>query len=157
MRITTENYPAIMSLPVTLQLDHKQLHACSTYNEVITFVLFQYAGDTELNGEECAKWEHSFTIYDKVNTYTLYTTKTRPPRPLRYEMMGYDTLLSSYYDHYILDYHEFEAWNFTYKVFDIPTGMCRQPYSQALRNHSLFEEGVKARNLGSTKNQTTIF
>ena len=85
--------------------------------------MLQYSGDAELNGTECAKWEHSFTIYDKVNTYTLYTTKTRPPKPLRYEMMGYDTLLSSYYDHYILDYLEFETWKFSYEVFDIPTGM----------------------------------
>ena len=38
-------------------------------------------------------------------------------------MMGYDTLLASYYDHYIFDYHEFEAWKFNYSVFDIPTGM----------------------------------
>ena len=38
-------------------------------------------------------------------------------------MMGYDTLLSSYYDHYILDYEEFEAWKFNYKVFEVPTGM----------------------------------
>ena len=82
----------------------------------------QYMGNIEVNGEECAKWEHSFTVYGKVNTYTLYTTKTRPPKPVRYEMMGYDTLLSSYYDHYILEYHMFEAWTFDYKVFDIPTG-----------------------------------
>ncbi|PFX31489.1 Counting factor associated protein D [Stylophora pistillata] len=86
---------------------------------------FKYSGSTELNGAECAKWEHSFTIYDKVNTYTLYTTKTRPLKPLRYEMMGYDTLLASYYDHYILDYHEFEAWKFNYSVFDIPTAVLK--------------------------------
>lgn len=90
---------------------------------IIDIIFLQYSGTAELNGAECAKWEHSFTIYDKVNTYTLYTTKTRPLKPLRYEMMGYDTLLASYYDHYILDYHEFEAWKFNYSVFDIPTGM----------------------------------
>ncbi|XP_015757752.1 PREDICTED: digestive cysteine proteinase 1-like [Acropora digitifera] len=84
---------------------------------------FKYSGEAELNGTDCVKWEHSFTIYDKVNTYTLYTTKKRPLKPLRYEMMGYDTLLSSYYDHYILDYHEFEAWKFSYNVFDIPTDL----------------------------------
>ncbi|XP_067032987.1 uncharacterized protein [Acropora muricata] len=84
---------------------------------------FKYSGEAELNGTDCVKWEHSFTIYDKVNTYTLYTTKKRPLKPLRYEMMGYDTLLSSYYDHYILDYHEFEAWKFSYDVFDIPTDL----------------------------------
>ncbi|XP_068747154.1 counting factor associated protein D-like [Montipora capricornis] len=84
---------------------------------------FKYSGDAELSGFQCAKWEHSFTVYDKVNTYTLYTTKTRPPKPVRYEMMGYDTLLSSYYDHYILDYNEFEAWKFNYSIFDVPTDL----------------------------------
>ncbi|KAJ7387728.1 hypothetical protein OS493_001071 [Desmophyllum pertusum] len=100
---------------------------------------FKYSGDAEMNGVECAKWEHSFTIYDKVNTYTLYTTKTRPPRPLRYEMMGYDTLLSSYYDHYILDYHQFEAWKFSYKVFDIPTDLQCFDFSHEKLEKSLGE------------------
>lgn len=37
-------------------------------------------------------------------------------------MMGYDTLLSSYYDHYVLDYEMFEPWNFNYTTLQIPTG-----------------------------------
>ena len=37
-------------------------------------------------------------------------------------MMGYDTLLSSYYDHYVLDYELFEPWKFEYSTFQIPTG-----------------------------------
>lgn len=100
---------------------------------------FKYSGTAELNGAECAKWEHSFTIYDKVNTYTLYTTKTRPLKPLRYEMMGYDTLLASYYDHYILDYHEFEAWKFNYSVFDIPTDLQCFDFSHEKLEKSLGE------------------
>ena len=100
------------------------MHIISSLQLLVYIVPFfyQYSGEAELNGTDCVKWEHSFTIYDKVNTYTLYTTKKRPLKPLRYEMMGYDTLLSSYYDHYILDYHEFEAWKFSYDVFNIPTG-----------------------------------
>lgn len=108
----------------------------STSLQLLVYIVpffYQYSGEAELNGTDCVKWEHSFTIYDKVNTYTLYTTKKRPLKPLRYEMMGYDTLLSSYYDHYILDYHEFEAWKFSYDVFDIPTGT----HAHVLSNPSL--------------------
>ena len=38
-------------------------------------------------------------------------------------MIGYDTLLSSYYDHYILEYELFKPWKFDYATFQIPTGM----------------------------------
>ncbi|XP_048582580.1 uncharacterized protein LOC5516093 [Nematostella vectensis] len=82
---------------------------------------FKFKGHEDFRGNNCAKWEHSFNIYNKVNTYTLYTTPSRPYTPVRYEMMGYDTLLSSYYDHYILDYHNFSAWKYQYSVFEIPT------------------------------------
>ena len=75
-----------------------------------------------LRGHNSAKWQHKFKIYNKVNTYILYTTKTKPVKPLRYEMMGYDTLLSSYYDHYVLDYEMFEQWDFNYTTLQIPTG-----------------------------------
>jgi hypothetical protein len=83
---------------------------------------FQYVGDVMLRGHKSAKWRHKFKVYNKVNTYILYTTKSKPVKPLRYEMMGYDTLLSSYYDHYVLDYEMFERWHFNYTKLQIPTG-----------------------------------
>ena len=43
-------------------------------------------------------------------------------------MMGYDTLLSSYYDHYVLDYELFEPWHFNYTTLQIPTG--RAPFEE---------------------------
>ena len=52
-------------------------------------------------------------------------------------MMGYDTLLSSYYDHYILDYHEFEAWKFNYNVLDIPTGIWVLGHLPSIRESNL--------------------
>uniref|UniRef100_A0A7M5X5G9 Uncharacterized protein n=1 Tax=Clytia hemisphaerica TaxID=252671 RepID=A0A7M5X5G9_9CNID len=36
-------------------------------------------------------------------------------------MMGYDTLLASYYDKYILMYTKFEPWKFDFSVFEIPS------------------------------------
>ncbi|XP_028394716.1 uncharacterized protein LOC114518884 [Dendronephthya gigantea] len=84
---------------------------------------FKYVGDMALRGHNAAKWQHKFKVYSKVNTYILYTTKTKPVKPLRYEMMGYDTLLSSYYDHYVLDYEMIEPWDFNYTTLQIPTDL----------------------------------
>lgn len=81
-----------------------------------------------IRGHHAAKWQHEFKIYHKVNTYILYTSKIKPVKPLRYEMMGYDTLLSSYYDHYVLDYEMFEPWHFNYTTLQIPTGKPLQSY-----------------------------
>jgi len=71
----------------------------------------------------CWKWEHTFLILTKVNTYTLYTTRSLPTKPLRYEMMGYDTLLTSYYDKYILQYDKFHPLSFDFDTFEIPTDL----------------------------------
>eukprot|EP00795_Rhopilema_esculentum_P007454 gene7454-13220_t len=82
---------------------------------------FKFIGNSTLNGTECEVWYHSFSIMNKRNKYTLYTTRTRPRLPLKYEMMGYDTLLTSYYDHYILDYSLFEPWKYDFNKFEIPS------------------------------------
>ena len=61
-------------------------------------------------------------VMNKRNEYTLYTSQENPPKPVKYEMMGYDTLLTSYYDHYVLDYTKFEPWDFDFSMFEIPSG-----------------------------------
>ena len=68
----------------------------------------------------CSKWKYSHQMYEKNNTYTFWITKTDPPAPIRYEINGYDTLLTSYYDKYIIDYTFFEKWEFDKEVFEIP-------------------------------------
>jgi len=71
----------------------------------------------------CYKWKHTFKVLTKINNYALYTTRTQPSIPLQYDMMGYDTLLASYYDKYILQYEHFEVWNYDFQVFEIPSGL----------------------------------
>ncbi|XP_047134693.1 uncharacterized protein LOC100204117 isoform X2 [Hydra vulgaris] len=84
--------------------------------------LFKFKGNFKLHDNTtCWKWEHTFTILTKVNSYTLYTTRSATPKPLLYEMMGYDTLLTSYYDKYILVYNSFNEWKFDFEIFEIPT------------------------------------
>ena len=56
------------------------------------------------------------------NSYTLWVSKTKPHRPIRYETEGFDLLLVGYYDHYYLDYISFHAWEFDFQVMQIPQG-----------------------------------
>ena len=60
--------------------------------------------------------------YGKNDTYIFYATDELNPRPVRFEMQGYDILLTSYYDHYIVDYNNFTAWKYDSEIFDIPQG-----------------------------------
>ena len=41
-------------------------------------------------------------------------------------MKGYDILLTSYYDHYIVDYETFEKWDYEKEKFHIPQGKINQ-------------------------------
>ena len=69
------------------------------------------------------KLQRTATVYKKKNTYTLYVTKEKPYKPVRYVLHGYDTLLHSFYDHYVVDYLSFHEWDFDFNVMKIPTGM----------------------------------
>ena len=69
----------------------------------------------------CYKWKHTFKVLTKINTYTLFTSRDRDPAPLEYVMMGYDTLLASYYDKYVLSYTKFEPWKYDFGIFEIPS------------------------------------
>ena len=52
------------------------------------------------------------TVFERNNSYLFYATKTNPPKPVYFEMNGYDTLLVSYYDKYTIHYHSFEKWDY---------------------------------------------
>ena len=68
------------------------------------------------------KLQRTATVFKKKNTYTLYVTREKPYRPVRYIMHGYDTLLHSFYDHYIVDYLSFREWEFDFNVMKIAKG-----------------------------------
>ena len=61
-------------------------------------------------------------VGNKVNTYTMYATTLNPPEPVQYVMMGYDSLLGSHYDKYVIDYTMFSTEDFQPDVFDVPKG-----------------------------------
>ena len=54
------------------------------------------------------------------NSQNVWITKEKPHRPIRYEMFGYDMMLGSYYDHYVIEYVSFEKWEPEEEIFALP-------------------------------------
>ena len=81
---------------------------------------FQFVSEEVHRGVPCLKYVRRNRQYNKTNTYSFFITKDRPHKPLRYEMHGYDDLMTSHYDHYILDYNTFEPWKFNFSLFELP-------------------------------------
>ena len=69
---------------------------------------YQKAGVEVVNGRSCDKWAMAQLIGKKWNTYTMWVDPSEENKPVRYEMMGYDTLLGSHYDKYHVNYQSFE-------------------------------------------------
>ncbi|XP_028397683.1 counting factor associated protein D-like [Dendronephthya gigantea] len=81
---------------------------------------FKLQGVEIYKGQPCRKYVRKIVEYNKTNTYTLFVTDNEPHIPVKYEMFGYDDLLTSHYDHYILDYITFSPWAFNFSIFKIP-------------------------------------
>lgn len=60
-----------------------------------------------IDGQACEKWQEVIVNGEKTSTYTLWVNSATS-KPVRYEMMGYDSLLGSHYDKYILDYTDYQ-------------------------------------------------
>lgn len=86
---------------------------------------FQFLRMEYYGGSLCEVWQNVTTVGNKKNTYTLWVTRSESGSgaiPLHYEMMGYNTLLGSHYDKYLVDYKEFSS-HVDPKVFCLPKGM----------------------------------
>ena len=84
--------------------------------------ILQYQGIVKLNGVRCTKWIATLEAFNRTDTYIFHATDEMNPKPLKFEMQGYDIVLTSYYDHYIIDYSYFTAWQYDHNVFSIPQG-----------------------------------
>ncbi|XP_072045821.1 LOW QUALITY PROTEIN: cathepsin L-like peptidase [Amphiura filiformis] len=85
---------------------------------------FKYGGVALEDGQKLDMWVNTTTIQNRTNKYTFYTSKTKPVKPARYVMMGYDSLIGSHFDKYIVDYDTYEEpSSISAKVFDVPEGL----------------------------------
>jgi hypothetical protein len=84
---------------------------------------FNMTGKQTLNGIDCYVWQLREKIGSKVNAYTVWqSVATR--LPVRYEMMGYDTLLGSHYDKYFIDYKDVSLCSsLSEDVFTVPKNL----------------------------------
>ena len=55
----------------------------------------------------------------KTNTYTMWVTP-ETNFPVRYEMMGFDSLLGSHFDKYIIDYAQYNTAEIPESTFETP-------------------------------------
>ncbi|CAL1584445.1 unnamed protein product [Knipowitschia caucasica] len=86
---------------------------------------FQFLRMEYYGGSLCEVWQNVTTVGNKKNSYTLWVTRTESgpdATPLHYEMMGYNTLLGSHYDKYLVDYKEYSS-HVDPKAFSLPEGM----------------------------------
>ncbi|XP_071965328.1 digestive cysteine proteinase 1-like [Antedon mediterranea] len=84
---------------------------------------FNYAGQGVANEVEVDIWKSVVDVGQKTNTYRFMVTQSQPPRPVRYEMIGYDTLIGSHYDRYYVDYYVYSTKPIPDTTFDLPKGL----------------------------------
>ncbi|XP_005105873.1 digestive cysteine proteinase 1 [Aplysia californica] len=90
---------------------------------------FKYVGKGAVRGLPCKMYQKVVTVGKKKSTYTMAVTDDAASLPVRYEMMGYDSLLGSHYDKYYVDYLEFhDHVTFSDADFEVPPSMKCGPY-----------------------------
>lgn len=76
-------------------------------------------------GVLCEVWKNVTQVDHKKNTYRLWVTRPEgndsPAVPYHYEMMGFNTLLGSHYDKYIIDYSDYSP-RIESDIFKLPGG-----------------------------------
>nr|XP_054772774.1 crustapain-like [Lytechinus pictus] len=89
---------------------------------------FTYLSSGMRNGRSVDLWQNKTTNpynnRSRTSTYTFAVTTTTPPRPVQYVMMGFDSLLGSHYDEYIIDFDFFdENTEISEDTFTIPKNL----------------------------------
>lgn len=72
-----------------------------------------------MDGVQCDVWQLVEMAGKKKNTYTMWVN-SKTQEPVRYEMMGYDTLFGSHYDKYYVDYKNYQTQNISESMFSPP-------------------------------------
>ncbi len=86
---------------------------------------FKLQGDAvQVNDQMCDSWQLEVTTLNKTSTYNFYVSRTTG-QAVRYQMMGYDSLIGSHFDLYQLDYENLtNIASFPEGIFDQPALQC---------------------------------
>lgn len=75
-----------------------------------------------IDGKSCDVWRMVDKENHKTNTYTMWVTP-ETNFPVRYEMMGFDSLLGSHYDKYVIDYSQYNKSPIPESTFETPANL----------------------------------
>ncbi|XP_030644895.1 digestive cysteine proteinase 1 [Chanos chanos] len=107
---------------------------------------FEFERMDKYGGVECEVWLNVTVKGHKKNTYRLWVTRPEggasPAVPHHYEMMGYNTLLGSHYDKYLIDYSDFSP-RVDPKAFNLPDGMSCGPFPGPGAEHRLLANPIQ--------------
>lgn len=85
-----------------------------------------FLGEEIIEGVTTQKWNLTTVIGEKKNKYTLWVRQKQVEGnqisiPVRFEMKGYNVILGSHYDHYYIQYNEFDVSPISGETFKIST------------------------------------
>ncbi|KAI7798783.1 hypothetical protein IRJ41_015825 [Triplophysa rosa] len=87
---------------------------------------FQFETIEYYAGALCEVWKNITVVGHKKSTYRLWVTRWEgndsPATPWHYEMMGFNTLLGSHFDKYLIDYSDYSPRTDP-GIFKLPEGM----------------------------------
>lgn len=97
--------------------------------------MVNFIGSEFINGKNTEKWQLVTTVGQKTNKYTMWLHYMDDPEdpaikaavPVRYEMKGFNALLGSHYDHYYLEYDNYNVNDINEDIFKVDTGIS-SPY-----------------------------
>ncbi|XP_077283318.1 C1 family peptidase 26-29-p [Arctopsyche grandis] len=125
--VTTEQQ---LNIPMCLQVNGTSDFSIQIQSVLPDLTGFKFIGTESINGENTQKWRMEQTIGEKNNKYTIWIKYKKPssemssiPIPVRYEMKGFNSLLGSHYDHYYLDYDEYNINDISPEVFAVENNM----------------------------------
>lgn len=126
-KISPETTEKELNVMKCFQVNGTQDEAVTPQTSLPDMQGFQFLRMEYFGGSLCEVWQNVTTVGQKKNTYTLWVAHSEEgaggtATPLHYEMMGYNTLLGSHYDKYLVDYKEFST-AVDPKSFSLPEGM----------------------------------
>ena len=68
---------------------------------------FAFIGTQQKNNKMCQTWRNITQIENKVNIQTMWVTDDDLQMPVLYETLGHDSFFGIHYDHYFMQYAEF--------------------------------------------------
>ncbi|XP_067281404.1 counting factor associated protein D-like [Pseudorasbora parva] len=101
---------------------------------------FEFEKMEDYAGVQCEVWKKVAQAGHKKNTYRLWVKRPEendsPAIPYHFEMVGYNTLLGSHNDRYMIDYSNFSS-QIESDVFTPPGGMTYEEFTDPAEEHQI--------------------